>query len=57
MQFVEDLKTTLEDMKNDPKLNHTDDRAIYGMASAIPDKKFMNEIMTIVVSEMLDTHQ
>jgi len=39
--FIKDLRQAIEDLKKDPSLAKSDYAAIYGLASAIPDKKLV----------------
>lgn len=53
-KLISDLQQCIEDLKADPVLNHNSDTAVYGMASAIPDKNFLKMFFHLHTEEYLD---
>ena len=56
-QLVYDIKACFMDMRADPSLNHTEDTAMYGMNEKIPNKMFLNKMITTALGSMIDTHE
>lgn len=53
-KFVDDLKNSIKMMLDDPKLNHNDSTAFYGMAAKIPDSKILGDVAKIYNGAILD---
>ncbi len=52
--LVNAIKETVQDMKKDPSLNHTNDTAIYGMVGMCPDGDFVDEFARNAGMELMD---
>lgn len=54
--FADDIKRTVEEFKNDPKLSTKEAAALYGAAAKIPHTKFVSAVLRTTMEEVADTH-
>jgi hypothetical protein len=54
--LVKDMAKAVQELKDNPKLNHSSDVALYCTADKIPDKSILAEFVKVVASENLEVH-
>lgn len=55
-KYADDIREAFPAFEKDPSLNHTSDVSLYGTASAIPDKNFLDNFVKCCIQENLEVH-
>ena len=53
-KFIAESSVSIKMMLDDPKLNHNDSTAFYGMAAKIPDSRILGDVAKIYNGAILD---